>query len=65
MKVEITVEKVMRVTKVVDVTDEELALLKNGDNPFADEMEAELDNGVSEYDFAVTDMDGRDIVPWN
>lgn len=39
-------------------------MLRNGQNPFADEMEKELDSGDLEYDYAVNDMEGRTLVDW-
>lgn len=65
MKVEITMEKVMRVAMEFDVTDEQLEALENGDNPFYEQMEAEIDNGEVEYNYAVDDLDGNEIVPWD
>lgn len=64
MRVEITLEKTMRVSKVIDVTKEELEQLRCGDNPFQETMEVELEYGDVEYDYAVNDMDGTEIVPW-
>ena len=65
MKVEITMEKIMRVSMEFDVTDEQLEALENGDNPFYEQMEAEIDNGEVEYNYAVDDLDGNEIVPWD
>lgn len=65
MKVEITMEKVMRVSMEFDVTDEQLEALENGDNPFYEQMEVEIDNGEVEYNYAVDDLDGNEIVPWD
>lgn len=65
MIVEITLEKVLRVSKEVEVTEDQLEKLKNGDNPFKEEMEKEiLDNSFDE-DFAVCDINGDVIVPWS
>lgn len=64
MKVEITMEQVKRVSMEFDVTDEQLEALENGDNPFYEEMEAEIDSGEVKYNYAVNDLDGNEIVPW-
>lgn len=65
-RIEITMEKIMRVAMEFDATEEQIEMLKCGDNPFADEMEKELRNGDTEYDYAAVDLDtGRDIVAWN
>lgn len=63
-RVEITLEQTKRVAMEFDVTDEQLEMLRNGQNPFADEMEKELDSGDLEYDYAVNDMEGRTLVDW-
>lgn len=62
--VEITVEKVVRIAREVKVTQEQLDQLMNGENPFYDEILAELDGDV-EYDYAVNDLNGKEIVPWS
>lgn len=62
--VEITVEKVTRIAREVKVTQEQLEQLKNGENPFYDEIFAELDGDI-EYDYAVNDLNGNEIVPWS
>ena len=65
-RIEITMEKTMRVAMEFDATEEQIEMLRYGDNPFADEMEKELSNGDTEYDYAAVDLDtGRDIVAWN
>lgn len=63
--VEITVEKVTRIACEVKVTQEQLDKLKNGDNPFYDEIFAVGKAGAIEYDYAVNDLDGNEIVPWS
>lgn len=65
MKVEITMEKVLRVSKEVDVTENQLEQLKNGENPFKEEMEEEILDGYFDEDFAVCDLNGDVIVPWS
>ena len=65
MIVEITLEKVLRVSKEVEVTKDQLEKLKNGDNPFKAEMEKEILNGCFDEDFAVCDLNGHVIVPWS
>ena len=63
-EVEITMEKTMRITKTFRVTTEQLDLLKCGVNPFEGEMDAEIESGTVEHDYAVNDIDGNEIVPW-
>lgn len=65
MKVEVTMEKRCRVAMEFDATDEQIAMLKFGRNPFKEELEKELENGNIEYDYAVADEDGAEIVPWD
>lgn len=64
MKIELTMEKTQRVSKVYDVTEEQFDLIKAGINPFKEKMEQELDTGVCEYDFAACDVYGKTIVDW-
>lgn len=64
MKVEITMEKTIRIAKVFDVTEEQLDDLIRGENPFFDELEEEIETGDIEYDYAVNDIDGNEIIPW-
>lgn len=64
MKVELTMEKTQRVSKVYDVTEEQLDFLKAGINPFKERMEQELEAGVCEYDFAACDVYGNTVVDW-
>lgn len=64
-KIEITMEKTMRVAMEFDATEEQIEMLECGKNPFWDEMEKKLENGYIEYDYAVVDQEtGLDIVPW-
>lgn len=65
MKIEVTLEKTQRVCLEFDATEEQLTRLKNGDNPFQEELEKELPNGDEHYDYAVNDGDGREIVPFS
>lgn len=65
MIVQITMEKTLRVAKEYDVTEEELEQLRSGTNPFYDDLEREINEGCVEYDYAVTDEYGGDIVPWH
>lgn len=65
MIVEITVEKVLRASKEIEVTEDQLEKLKNGDNPFKEEMEKEILNGCFDEDFTVCDINGDVIVPWS
>lgn len=64
MKVEITMEKTIRIAKVFDVTEGQLDDLMRGENPFFDELEEEIETGDIEYDYAVNDLDGNEIIPW-
>ena len=65
-KIEITMEKTMRVAMEFDATEEQIEMLERGENPFWDEMEKELEHGNIEYDYAVVDVDtDEEIVPWN
>ncbi len=64
-RVEITMEKTMRIAATFEVTDEQLAMLKNGDNPFHEQLDDDIDYGEVEYDYAVCDADtGDSIVDW-
>ena len=61
------IEKIARICVERDVTEDELNKLKNGENPFQEEMEIELDagHGDIENDYAVCDEEGRTIVDWS
>ena len=64
-KIEITMEKTMRVAMEFDATEEQIEMLERGENPFLDKMEKELEHGNVEYDYAVVDINtGLDIVTW-
>ena len=68
-KVEITVEKTVRVAKTIRVTNKQLEMLRNGENPFDEEFEKELnkeyEKGEVWYDFAVYDVENEEqIVDW-
>ena len=67
MKVEITVEKIIRAAKEIEVTETELESLQSGENPFALGLIDDEDfiGGNEEMDFCVNDMEGRTIVNWN
>ena len=65
-RVEITMEKILRVAMEFDATEEQIEMVECGENPFLDEMEKELGQGNVEYDYAVVDVDtDEEIVPWN
>ena len=65
-KVEVTMEKTMRVAMEFDATDEQVEMLERGENPFVDEMEKELENGDIEYDYAAVNQEtGLDIKTWD
>lgn len=67
MKIEITMEKTQRFTMEFDVTEDQLELLRSGENPFWDEMKKGIEKGegVTEYDYAVNDLEGNEIVSWS
>lgn len=65
-KVEITMEKTMRVAMEFDATEEQIEMLERGENPFEEEMEKELKNGDIEYDYAAVNQEtGLDIKTWD
>ena len=65
-KVEITMEKTMRVAMEFDATEEQIEMLERGENPFAEEMEKELKTGDIEYDYAAVNQEtGLDIKTWD
>lgn len=62
----ITVEKTLRVYKEIEATEEEIELLRRGDNPFESEFsDEEMEHGDIEWDFAAVDEDGGTIVDWD
>lgn len=63
IKVEITMEKTMRVSMTVEITKEQLEQLELGNNPFYDD--ADFESGEIYYDYTVCDKDGEEIVPWS
>ena len=64
-KIEITMEKTMRVAMEFDAMEEQIEMLERGENPFWDKMEKELEHGNVEYGDAVADINtGVDIVTW-
>lgn len=65
MRIEITMEKVQRVSMEFEITEEQLERLKCGENLFYEQMENEIESGCVEYDYTVYDLDGNEIVPWN
>lgn len=65
VKVDITVERTVRVCKEFEVTEAQLMELKDGINPFFDEFENDLFNGDGEYDYYVCDEDGNSLVDWS
>lgn len=64
IQVEITLEKAMRISKIFDVTEEQLESLKNGINPFEKELKKEINLGYCEYDYSVNTLEGLTIVDW-
>ncbi len=63
-KVEITVEKTVRLCKEFEVTEDQLEELRTGINPFFGVFENDLYREDAEYDYAVCDEDGNTIVDW-
>lgn len=66
MKVEITFEKTFRVSDEFDVTEEELNDLRSGDIPYRifSQLEKTVLSGDIEYDYAVDDENGSNIISW-
>lgn len=65
-RVEVTMEKTLRVAMEFEATEEDIEMLEMGINPFQDEMEEELKNGDIEYDFAAVNQDrGIMIKEWD
>lgn len=62
MKVEITQAKTRVTYKIVEVTEDQLKELEKGINPFHEEIEKEPE--TIEWDFAVNDLEGNEIIPW-
>jgi hypothetical protein len=69
MRVEITMERTVRIAKIFDVTEEQLEKLRFGNNIFAEEFEEDLEmeweNKEFWDDYSVNDEDGTNIVGWN
>lgn len=67
MRIEITMEKTTRVAMEIEATEEQIVALKNGKNPFYEQMEKEIKAGAGniEYNYAVNDLGGNEIVPWS
>lgn len=66
MQVEIGYEVRKRISQVIDVTEEQLQELRNGENPFDEALYKDAtENGYEEIDYAVNDMEGREIIPWS
>lgn len=64
--IEVTVEKRLRVCKEIEATEEEIELLRRGENPFEDEFsDGEMEYGDIEWDFAAADEYGRTIIGWD
>lgn len=65
-RVEVTMEKTLRVAMEFEATEEDIEMLEMGINPFQDEMEVELCNGDVEYDYAAVNQDtGITIKEWD
>ena len=64
IKVNITLEKTIRISQDFEIAGEQLELLKEGINPFQKELESKTESGYVEYDYAVCDDDGNTIIDW-
>lgn len=64
-KLEITLEKTQRICKVVEATEDQIKQLLNGENPFFDELEKDLTECHTSYDYTVHDEDGKCLVDWD
>lgn len=66
MRIEVIMEKTMRVAMEFDASEEQVRMLECGENPFEAEMEKELESGDVEYDYAAVNLEtGLDIKTWN
>lgn len=69
MRIEMTMERTVRVAKTFDVTEEQLEKLRLGNNIFSEEFEEDLEtewkNKEFWDDYAVNDTDGNTIVDWS
>ena len=64
-RIEVTMEKTMRVAMEFEATEKQIEMLACGENPFEEELEKELENGDIEYDYAAVNQEtGLDIKPW-
>lgn len=63
----LAVRKTAETSQTFEVTEDQLARLMNGDNPFYEEMEKKLEkDGEVRWDYAVLDADGEKyLVPWS
>ena len=64
MKIELTMERTQRITKVIDISEGQLNQLLSGKNPFYDDFESEFSEGEIEYDYTVHDENERCLVDW-
>jgi hypothetical protein len=69
MKIEITMERTIRIARTFDATEEQIKGLRYGDNPFSaafeEDFETEWKNKEFWDDYAVNDEDGNTIVDWS
>ncbi len=75
-KIEVTMEKTIRIAKEFDATDKQMELIENGDNPFYYDMVKEIETEEKKYlekgncaadidfDYAIDNEDGMTIQPW-
>lgn len=66
----VTMEKTIRVAKYYDATEDDLQCIENGENPFFEDMQHEIectsDTADIEYDYAIYNEDiGKDMVKWS
>ncbi len=67
-KITLAVRRTAEISQELDVPDDVLAKLRNGDNPYYDGMLKRLEAGEGEtaFDYAVLDEDGENyLVPWS
>lgn len=64
VKIEVTLEKSMRVCQEFEATEKQLYQLIRGTNPFQEELESMLESGYVEYNYSVYGENGVIIVNW-
>ena len=67
-RVQVTLRKTIEVTEYFDATQEDLEMIRRGENPFFDKMEdiCNEECGETEYDYKIVDEDtGNTLADWN